>query len=174
MCRKVRKIAEVQDAVSNNDHCRNGSCEQSIKDLLSPTGNGNGNDTIPFMLLCGCENTFAGLLPYFAWGAKKLDNDCSTIIPSPFFKVKKFKDDDDCCAILELLIPTKCSAKPNCPFKFGGFKGTGVCVEVDLSCFTGITCFNGTTLTDASEDDMTHALGMMRELRSTLGGGMPQ
>ncbi|MBM7551197.1 CotY/CotZ family spore coat protein [Thalassobacillus pellis] len=164
VCEKVRKILAAQEAVANNDCCRSGSCELSIRDLVSPTG--NGNDTIPFMLLCGCENTFAGLLPYFAWGVRR-DNDCFGPIPSPFFRVKKFKD--DCCAVLELLFPSLCDETPDSIsdlFLFDGWFSTGVCVEVDLSCFTGITCFPPTTPVPANSAQVSKGLRAVNALRA--------
>ncbi|MFG6120281.1 CotY/CotZ family spore coat protein [Thalassobacillus sp. B23F22_16] len=166
VCRKVRKIAEAQDAVENNNCCSSGSCENAIKDLLSPTGNGNGNDTIPFMLLCGCENTFAGLLPYFAWGIYEYQNECSGPIPSPFFRVKKVKD--DCCAVLELLYPSLCDASsfPLNLIQYDGWYSTGACVEVDLSCFTGITCFEPTTTTPITNAALAAGLEAVNDMRA--------
>ncbi len=159
VCEKVRRIADAQDAVDNN--CCDSGCEQSIRDLVSPTG-GNGADTIPFMLLCGCENTFAGLLPYFGWGVKRF-NDCSIPFPSPFFRVKKFVDHKECCAILELLIPVKCEGSL---FKFRNFRRTGVCLEVDLSCFTGITCFHPVNALSASEEEMYDGIEVINQFKN--------
>jgi len=160
VCDKVRRIADAQDAVDNNC-CDSGSCEQSIRDLVSPTG-GNGADTIPFMLLCGCENTFAGLLPYFGWGVKRFSDGCSGPIPSPFFRVKKIKEDTKCCAILELLIPVRCDSSL---LRFENFRRTGVCVEVDLSCFTGITCFHPVNALNASDDEVSEGLEVINAFR---------
>lgn len=164
VCEKVRRIAAAQDEV-NNDCCESGSCEQSIRDLVSPTG-GNGADTIPFMLLCGCENTFAGLLPYFAWGVFDFSDGCSGPIPSPFFRVKKFRDDRECCAILELLVPSLCDTSPSL-LRFENFFRTGVCVEVDLSCFTGITCFRPSNAPTASDNDVTKGMEAIKGLRES-------
>lgn len=160
VCDKVREIARVQDAVDNNC-CESGSCHRAIEDLVSPTG-GDGRDTIPFVLLCGCENTFAGLLPYFAWGVKKF-NGCSALYPSPFFRVKRFVEGKRCCAILELLYPERCDGHL---FKYSNFYRTGICVEVDLSKFTGITCFHPVAALNASEADMDAGAELVQQLKA--------
>ncbi|MCD5322259.1 MULTISPECIES: CotY/CotZ family spore coat protein [Pontibacillus] len=160
VCDKVRKIADAQDTVDQNC-CDSGSCHRAIQDLVSPTG-GNGADTVPFMLLCGCDNTFAGLLPYFGWGIYKYSDGCSGPIPSPFFRVKKFVDGKRCCAILELLYPELCGSI----FKYENFYRTGVCIEVDLSKFTGITCFHPVAALNANDDTVAAGLETVQQLKS--------
>ncbi|MGP4059920.1 CotY/CotZ family spore coat protein [Halobacillus sp. H74] len=169
VCEKVRKIAAAQDEVANNDCCRAGSCEKSLRDLLSPAANGNGNDTIPFMLLCGCESALSGLLPYFAWGVRNVNTSCFGPIPSPFFRVKKIKEDDKCCAVLELLYPSLCDETPDSLLDFieyDGWFATGACVEVDLSNFTGITCFPPTTTMTPTASNMQAGINAVNALRN--------
>ncbi|MGI8317197.1 CotY/CotZ family spore coat protein [Halobacillus mangrovi] len=166
VCEKVREIAAAQDEVAN-DHCCDISCEKSLRDLLSPAGNGNGNDTIPFMLLCGCDNALAGLLPYIGWGVRNVDTSCFGPIPSPFFRVKKFKDDDSCCAILELLYPSLCDETPDSLLdliEFDGWFATGACLEVDLRNFTGITCFPPTTVMSPTTADLRAGVKAVKSL----------
>jgi hypothetical protein len=172
VCEKVRRIAAAQDEVANNDCCSAGSCEKSLRDLVSPAGT-NGNDTIPFMLLCGCEGALSGLLPYFAWGVRRVDTSCFGPIPSPFFRVKKIKEDDDCCAVLELLFPSLCDETPDSLLdliEFDGWFATGACVEVDLRKFTGITCFPPTTTMNPTTSDMAAGVRAVKAMRANNAG----
>lgn len=140
ICKKVRAIAKAQDeAVA--DHCCEVSCENSLRQLVSPSVAPSA-DTVPFMLSGGAKTTFSGLLPYFAWGIVKSNEGgsiCQTPFVSPFFRVKKVKD--DCCAVLELLCPIFCD-EPGNEGVIESFTRTGACVTVDLHDFTDITCFH--------------------------------
>ncbi|PLR97521.1 CotY/CotZ family spore coat protein [Bacillus sp. T33-2] len=145
VCHKVREIAEAQHKVKKDDSCDT-SCDQSIKKLLE-TRKPSGLDTVPFKLLCGCEKdcgrSFAGK------GVVKIDG-CLFEIDSPYFRVKKFVKDCNCCAILELLCPIHCNCCPG----IKGFLRTGACFEADLSKFAGITCFPAVK-TETRQDSKT-------------------
>ncbi|MEQ6377871.1 CotY/CotZ family spore coat protein [Bacillaceae bacterium S4-13-58] len=171
VCERVREINAAQNEVAPvADNCCDVSCERSIRDMLvSPQASGPVADTVPFMLTCACDNAFAGLLPYFGWGVLN-DNGCAHPFFSPFFRVKKFTDNGDCCAVLELLIPDICE-EGEAPFSgFDNFIRTGACFEVDLSNFAGITCFppvaaetmNGTA-------GLTAGLEAIQSLRDNAG-----
>lgn len=170
VCERVREINAAQNEVSPvADNCCDVSCAQSLRDLLSPATQGPVNDTIPFMLTCACENAFAGLLPYFGWGVLN-DDECVNPIFSPFFRVKKFTDNGDCCAVLELLIPDIC-LEGEFPFiGFEGFFRTGACFEVDLSKFAGITCFPPVAAEDFNTStDLTAGLEAIQSLSNNSG-----
>ncbi|MGM8365037.1 CotY/CotZ family spore coat protein [Virgibacillus sp. W0181] len=161
VCGIVREIVAAQDEVSNNNGngCCSTGCEESIRELLSPTvnGNNNGNDTIPFMLYCkGDCSTFiaSGVrkLP-LGGGASGTYFDC---FETPIFKAKKFVEGDDgCCVQLELMrAVTEGGAAIDrgdeaCDFFPGNsrraIRATGVCITVDLNSFSGIACLDSCT-----------------------------
>ncbi|MEC5424552.1 CotY/CotZ family spore coat protein [Virgibacillus sp. C22-A2] len=164
VCDIVRDIVDAQDEVNNNDDCCTTSCEDSIRQLLSPTGNGNGNGptSIPFILYCkgDCD-------PFIGSGViqkpiGQSGNVAFRCVESPIFRAKKFVNDDkDCCVKLELLLPvTEGGATPGpggdtvCDFFPGAsirdLQATGVCLTVDLDCFCGITCLEPVTPLPAS------------------------
>ncbi|NSL51437.1 CotY/CotZ family spore coat protein [Calidifontibacillus erzurumensis] len=140
VCSIVKKIHKAQSAVKESD-CRV-SCETSIQQLLSPAPKAN---TIPFTLTCDCD-LFIAKAPVYS----RKEN--FKLISSPFFRVKKVNH--NCCAVLELLLPTKDGKTAEGVFKhddhhsdhsdFDGFVGTGACITVDLHCFCNITCFKPT------------------------------
>ncbi|WP_017754660.1 CotY/CotZ family spore coat protein [Calidifontibacillus oryziterrae] len=158
VCKVVRKIHKAQLAAEErrNDCCKV-SCERSIQQLLSPKKFAPVANTIPFSLECGCKSCnnspFLGKAPLYGKNGK------FCLIFSPFFKVKKIKD--DCCAVLELLWPT-CNGEPfagkftgdhkkSFPcFDFNGFIETGACITVDLECFCGISCHQPTMTENAT------------------------
>ncbi|MCA0971969.1 spore coat protein [Halobacillus litoralis] len=142
----LKEIIRAQNEVA--DHCCDTSCEQSIRDLISPS-TGNGNTTVPFVLYCkDCK-------PFFASGLKKKASSHGYhCIETPVFKAKKFVDDN--CVKLELLKPVhhhgghswhKCDKKSVCSVldDVVSFQSTGICTTVDVSCFCGITCLDATT-----------------------------
>ncbi|KGX89540.1 CotY/CotZ family spore coat protein [Pontibacillus marinus] len=153
VCDTVREIVRAQDAVEDN--CCDSSCEQSINDLLSPTGGNGTATTVPFTLLC------KGTCEYFigkAIAEKPLGGSGGTFLDcleSPIFRAKNFVDEDECCVRLELLLPvTEGSSEPGskkdiCDFFPGSsvrdLEATGVCFTVDLNCFCGIQCLPATT-----------------------------
>ncbi|WP_226584844.1 CotY/CotZ family spore coat protein [Halobacillus litoralis] len=152
----VKAIVKAQNEVAARNHGCNVSCERSIRELLSPAQNGNGDTTIPFVLYCkDCK-------PFVASGVKHV-NGTIHCIESPVFKAKKFVDGSSHCVKLELLKAERqapCDSHKNkgnvCHFIDGatGFKSTGICITVDLDCFCGISCLGTTTPTRLTEADL--------------------
>lgn len=149
VCDVVREIADIQDQV-DNERCRV-SCVRSINDLISPTGRNNFN-TVPFILY-GKD-----LKPFKGFGATLEMNEADPqflCTESFIFRVKEVSDDeDDCCAVLELLttepvepgedleevegLKTPCEQLDGEPVS--DVSSTGICITVDLKCFCAITC----------------------------------
>ena len=157
VCDVVRNIVEAQDTVVNNNCCTT-SCEQSIRQLLSPQMSNARNTTIPFILYCkDCE-------PFIGSGVFQDEigmsgNTFFGCVETPIFRAKKFVRGSDCCVKLELLLPvTQGGSAPGptgsgisdvCKFFPGrsirDFRATGICLTVDLNCFCGITCLDPIT-----------------------------
>ncbi|UOQ43882.1 spore coat protein [Halobacillus salinarum] len=140
----VRAIIDAQDEVADRDCCSTG-CDQSIAELLSPSGtNGNNATTIPFLLYCDCK-------PFIGTGLVR-DNGTYDCIETPVFKACKFVEGSDTCVQLELLQPVyDASVSQNCVRKDGlcsllegvtDFYSTRVCITVDLNCFCAISCLD--------------------------------
>ncbi|SDI27321.1 CotY/CotZ family spore coat protein [Alteribacillus bidgolensis] len=133
VCDAVVAIKEAQDAVDDRSDCRN-SC---FNNLLSPTGNNNGLDTVPFVLQNKKGNYF------FATGALGRDDCFQTV----FFRVEKV-DEKNCCATLSLLRPdndlefTDCCVDPESLCDIDELERTRFCIEVDLDCFCAIQCLD--------------------------------
>lgn len=142
-------VEEILEAILNaqrkveDKHKDCSSCKSSIKELLEEPKKPRKN-TIPFMLLCGCDPfKGTGVTTYPDGGPKDKKFAC---ISSYIFKIKDLKGQ---CAELELLI-----FKPKKDDDHKGFSAcdqidhekvedlvsTGVCINVDLSCFCGVTC----------------------------------
>ncbi|GGC99548.1 spore coat protein [Thalassobacillus devorans] len=169
VCETVRKIIKAQDEVAGvGDDCCDTGCEQSIRDLLSPVGNGNGPTTIPFFLYCkgDCD-------PFIGSGVTRQrlgmsQNFAFQCVESPIFRAKKFVDKDECCVQLELLLPVNEGGQTPgpggdtvCDFFPGNavrdFLATGICITVDLDCFCGIACLDPVTPLPSSELTMAAA-----------------
>lgn len=162
VCDTVRRIIKAQDEVAGTDNCCSTGCEQSIRDLLSPTANGNGPTTIPFFLYCkGDCDPFIGS-GVFRQRIGQSQNFALRCVQSPIFRAKKFVDKGECCVQLELLLPvteggstpgergkTVCSYFPGNSIR--DLQATGICITVDLDCFCGIACLDPTTPIPASE-----------------------
>jgi spore coat protein Z len=150
-----RHAEEVEE-----DTCLTG-CDRSIDDLLSPREEDRHrriNDTIPFMLFCkdDCK-------AFFGSGVRRRHHHFKCV-ESPVFKAKSFVDGSSNCVRLELLLPVRGehhhgehgeaheahSGHDHCKkdvcdfFKDGvrNFRGTGICITVDLDCFCGISCLD--------------------------------
>ncbi|MFB4165736.1 CotY/CotZ family spore coat protein [Alteribacillus sp. JSM 102045] len=129
----VVKIKEAQDEADKRGRCRN-SC---IDSLLSPIGNNNGLDTIPFTL----QNKSG---EYFHATGGIGRNDCFQTV---FFRVEKV---DKCsgCATLSLLRPDmgpdfdKCCVDPASLCDIVELERTRDCITVDLDCFCAIQCLD--------------------------------
>ncbi|MFC4559504.1 CotY/CotZ family spore coat protein [Virgibacillus kekensis] len=167
VCDIVREIVAVQDEVVDKGGCCVTSCERSIRDLLSPTTNGNGPvaTTIPFILYCkgDCDAFIpSGVFQAPIGGSGMNAFQC---VETPIVRAKKFTDEDECCVKLELLLPvTEGGSTPGpggdnvCDF-FPGEEGnairdlqaTGICLTVDLDCFCGIQCLDPVTPLPVSE-----------------------
>ncbi|WP_430788262.1 CotY/CotZ family spore coat protein [Virgibacillus flavescens] len=144
----LEAIVEAQKKAQNDSHCRS-SCKQSIEDLLGERRIMTKN-TIPFMLYCGCEPfKGTGVLTYSCHNEKKFK-----CINTFIFKIKELKNN---CAVLELLIFKSDLNRPNDGSNECGKHGrgacgqldhkrvddlikTGICINVDLSCFCAVTC----------------------------------
>ncbi|SEA20758.1 spore coat protein Z [Thalassobacillus cyri] len=163
VCETVREIIKAQDEVAGvGDDCCDTGCEQSIRDLLSPVGNGNGPTTIPFSLICkgDCEPFIGRSVVFREVGMS--DNATFNCVETPIFRAKKFVDEDECCVQLELLVPvTQGQSTPGpggddfCAYFPGNsirnFVASGLCITVDLDCFCGIACLDPVTPLPSSE-----------------------
>ncbi|RSL30804.1 spore coat protein [Salibacterium salarium] len=135
VCDAVTAIKKAQDEVDNNGRgdCRN-NCFNS---LLSPNGNTNGLDTVPFIL-----QTKKGEYFYSVGAIGR--NDCFQTI---FFRVESV-DEDNCCATLSMLRPDsdldfdKCCVDPTSICDVDELERTRYCIEVDLDCFCSIQCLD--------------------------------
>ncbi|WP_084288100.1 CotY/CotZ family spore coat protein [Paucisalibacillus globulus] len=154
VCHVVRKIVEAQNEVAAaQDDCCTTGCEQSIKQLLSPStgGNGNGPTTIPFLLYCksACDI-------FIARGIRDNSPSGFECVETPIFKAKKLKH--GCCVEVELLDfeyqPSESFTPPNhppnnncgiIPVGANQLVETGICITLDLDSFSGIQCLNPTT-----------------------------
>ncbi|CAM4259716.1 CotY/CotZ family spore coat protein [Lederbergia lenta] len=147
----LEAILRAQRKAQKDQECKT-SCKESIKQLVGESHK-TKNNTIPFILY----NTNSE--PFKASGVTTLT--CSTkhkkftCTNSFVFKIKDLKDH---CAVLELLIfktDKKCSNNPHkkCSCKdicspccqidhknVDDLVSTGICINVDLSCFCAITC----------------------------------
>ncbi|MDC3426176.1 CotY/CotZ family spore coat protein [Aquibacillus sp. 3ASR75-11] len=164
VCDVVREIVRAQDAVTNNNDCCTTSCENSIRDLLSPSQVGNVNTTIPFILYCkDCDPFISSGV--FQGELGESGNTFFGCVETPIFRAKKFVEGSDCCVKLELLLPvteggstpgpTESGVSDVCKFFPGrsvrGFQATGICLTVDLNCFCGITCLDPISPIPASQ-----------------------
>ncbi|OAS83832.1 MULTISPECIES: CotY/CotZ family spore coat protein [Metabacillus] len=145
----LEAILKAQRKADGDDGCRT-SCKESIKELLGESKKWTKN-TIPFILYCG------DCAPFKASGAttilthhKKKKFVCIT---SFIFRIKDIKDS---CAVLELLTfksDKKCekdsykrcdeTCSPCCQIDHKDVDDlvkTGICINVDLSCFCAVTC----------------------------------
>ncbi|WP_181348593.1 CotY/CotZ family spore coat protein [Thalassobacillus sp. CUG 92003] len=158
VCETVRKIVRAQNEVARNRDCCTTSCEQSIKQLLSPSTNGNGFTTIPFALYCkeDCEPFIGSGISRSSIGGGGMN--AMKCIQTPIFRAVKFVDKDECCVQLELLVPVNMGGtvmgscgkgKTICDFfpgkQISNLKATGVCITIDLDCFCGIVCLDPVT-----------------------------
>ena len=118
------------------------SCKESIKDLLEEPKKPKKN-TIPFILYCGCDPFKATGVTTYPGGPKDKKFACIT---SFIFKIHELKGQ---CAELELLTfkPKKDDDKKGFSAcdqidheKVEDLVATGICINVDLSCFCGVTC----------------------------------
>ena len=137
----LEAILKAQKKVED-DHKECSSCEDSIKELLEEHKKTKKN-TIPFILYCGCEPFKATGVTTYPGGPKDKKFACIT---SFIFKIKDLKGQ---CAELELLTfkPKKDDHKKSdspCDQidheKVEDLVRTGICINVDLSCFCGVTC----------------------------------
>lgn len=143
----LEDILKTQRKAKEADHCRS-SCKDSINDLLGKKRRVTKN-TIPIIIYCGCKPyKGTGVATYSCKSDKRFK-----CIQSHIFKIKGLKDN---CAVLELL-----AFKSDLKFTSGSCKKsrndvdpcrqidnkcvndlrrTGICINVDLSCFCSVTC----------------------------------
>ena len=153
----LEAILKAQRKVEKEDKKKCSSCKESIHELLEEHKKPK-KDTIPFILYCGCDPFKATGVTTDGKGPKDRKLDCVT---SFIFKIKDLKGE---CAELELLTfkSKKDDGKKDNDHKDDHKKGhhkkdlslceqidhekvedleaTGICINVDLSCFCGITC----------------------------------
>lgn len=139
----LEAILEAQKKVEKDD-CKV-SCQQSIDELLEEKKKPVKN-TIPFMLYCDCKPfKGSGVTTYYSPSKEKKFKCVETFI----FKIK---DIDKDCAVLELLTflsdhKQSCQSHDFTTFceqidhkNVDDLIETGICINVDLACFCGITC----------------------------------
>lgn len=143
----LEAILYAQKKVKNDD-CHT-SCKQSINDLLGEKR--VKKNTIPFLLYCGCEPFKGTGVTTYSCHSKTEKIKC---INTHIFKVKELNKE---CAVLELLFfksdlkdrkdPKHCHGKHGDSAchqldhkSLDDLVGTGICINVDLSCFCAITC----------------------------------
>ncbi|WP_018930851.1 CotY/CotZ family spore coat protein [Gracilibacillus lacisalsi] len=135
VCDVVRAIADAQDNVVEIG-C-DVSCARSIQNLVSPV-NGNALDTVPFILYDKKGKPFKGFGTEVRGGRFECFN-------SFIFRVTEV-DDEDCCAVLELLVFDNDDTTCGDPCEqldneqVANLERTGICITVDLDCFCAITC----------------------------------
>lgn len=146
----LEAILYAQEEAEKHNHCHT-SCKQSIEELLGEKKKIKKN-TIPVILYCGCHPYKGTGVTTYTCHSKKTKFKC---IDTFIFKVK---DIDKECAVLELLV-FKSDLKSNkdrdgkCQSNdkqsacsqidhqdMSDLVGTGICINVDLSCFCAITC----------------------------------
>lgn len=152
VCAVLRAIADAQDQVSSKSDC-DVCCERSIKELLSGVSPTTPPNTIPVILYCGCEpflGTGVAITKRISEGKGSFDFDC---VQTFVFRVTSV--DNNCCATIELLHTVNECGHPikpseNVCSQFGthakNFKRTGICITVDLNCFSAVTCLEPITL----------------------------
>ncbi|WP_260508022.1 CotY/CotZ family spore coat protein [Cytobacillus firmus] len=138
-------ILNAQKKAKRDDECKT-SCNESIKELLGESKKPKKN-TIPFILYNEEAEPFKASGVTIISHTKQKKFAC---IESFIFKIK---DLDGKCAVLELLTfkPGKCTKDPfrksicspcsqiDCE-NVSDLMGTGICINVDLSCFCAVTC----------------------------------
>ncbi|WP_338473104.1 CotY/CotZ family spore coat protein [Niallia sp. XMNu-256] len=152
----LEAILKAQRKVEKDYQKKCSSCKESIEELLEEPKKPRKN-TIPFILYCGCEPFKASGVTTHGKGPKDKKLAC---VSSYIFKIKDLKG---ACAELELLTfnsKNKCNDtnENNQDGKKGlhqhdfslcdqidhekveDLQETGVCINVDLSCFCSITC----------------------------------
>lgn len=159
ICDEVKKIYKAQNQVSGKSpHYHK---EDSIQKLFSHQSKEKktAHTTIPFILYTASSSEpfiGSGVVKWHHENKKKSKFEC---IESPIFRVKHISKKDDCCAILEILIPvTESRTVPNQPTTAGkvcrffpidhpvtDFIATGVCLTVDLDKFIAISCLDPIT-----------------------------
>lgn len=153
----VKQIIKAQNQIAEERH-HYIDCEQSIKQLLTPAKkNKHDYNTIPFILY-----TKDHFKPFIANGIYKAPIEgypgvtFFDLIETPFLKALDFVKGSDRCVRLELLRPVNANGFPvadrgdklsdffhrETPFKTIFFRETGICITVDLNCFSGITCLD--------------------------------
>ncbi|GLB60638.1 CotY/CotZ family spore coat protein [Cytobacillus sp. NCCP-133] len=145
----LEAIHKAQKRVKKENDCKT-SCKDSIDEILGGSKKPKKN-IIPFILYCGdCEPFKATGVTTFTHHSKEKKFACIT---SFIFMIKEF---DGKCAVLELLTFKQCKSSKD-PFKntlkdfcspcaqvdyenVEDLIRTGICINVDHSCFCAVTC----------------------------------
>lgn len=159
ICHTVKKIIDAQNRVNNVDGCAT-SCEQSIKQILSPIKDRkHKHTTIPFILF-NKDST-----PFIAQSIFKQDDiDCPDesffqCLTTPILRAKKLSHSNPCCVVVELLRPVNKEGIPVTEYganladffcthkkcRIINFQETGICLTLDLNCFCSIQCLEPIT-----------------------------
>ncbi|WP_284140805.1 MULTISPECIES: CotY/CotZ family spore coat protein [unclassified Virgibacillus] len=160
VCSTVHKIVAAQDKkAAEGHHCR-ASCENSIKQLLSPRKNNNDKTIIPFILYCkySCKPFIAsGIFKHPIYNYPK--HSYYGCLETPVLKAKKFIKGTHCCVQVELLQPVNANGLPvadggdklcdffchKTPYKTIQFRETGICLTIDLEDYSSIQCLDPIT-----------------------------
>lgn len=137
----LEAILKAQRKVEKEHDMKCSSCEESFEELLEDSKKFK-NNTIPIILYCGCEPFKAEGVATCPVGMKDKKFVCIT---SFIFKIRDLKGN---CAVLELL--TFKPKRDRCDkFKspcdqidhqlVNDLVKTGICINVDLSCFCGVS-----------------------------------
>ncbi|HZG59776.1 MAG TPA: CotY/CotZ family spore coat protein [Anoxybacillus sp.] len=149
----LEAILEAQKKSKKKEEC-DISCKQAINELLGKKHKKPRKNTIPFILYCKDRKPFkaTGVTTFISSCSKKKRFACFTTF---IFKIKEL---DGNCAVLELLTfksdkkhhsnscPKRGQNHPCSPCfqvdseKVKDLVKTGICINVDLSCFCGISC----------------------------------
>jgi Spore coat protein Z len=138
-------IHKAQKKAKHEDSCKT-SCNSSLRELLGESKKPKKN-SIPFILY-----TEEGV-PFKATGVTTFTHSKQTKFACIDSFIFRIKDLDGKCAVLELLTfkPSKCTKDPfkksicspcsqiDCE-SVSDLIRTGICINVDLSCFCAVTC----------------------------------
>lgn len=147
-------ILKAQRKVKNEHECKT-SCKQSIDDLLGEKKKKPKKNTIPFILYCNCKPfKGTGVSTYSCHHSKNKKFKC---VETYVFKIKDLKGS---CAVLELLTfkshskhsDKQSNSNVSSPCQqidhkcVNDLMATGICINVDLSCFCAVTCLDAVYL----------------------------
>ncbi len=154
VCEAIRKVIAAQKKV----FAYKSSCENPIQALRTNSKKEYRHTTIPFMLYKRGDEK-----PFIASGVhqtpiKEFEHEhYYKCIESPVVRARHMNE--DCCVALEILRVVNANGFPvadrgeelcdffrdQTPYKTVQFQETGICLTIDVSSFSGITCLAPTT-----------------------------